>query len=74
MDGGPGDTVVACQLAEAVAAPAVPKDGSVIELERPVSYGTTFETGAPHAGAHPLDDQVALELGDSSDNEDNGAA
>ena len=74
MDGGPGDTVVACQLAKAVAAPPVPKDGSVIELDRAASDGTAFETGTPHAGTHPLDDQVAFKLGDRSDDDDNGAA
>ena len=25
-----------------------------------------FETGAPHAGAHPFDDQVALQLSDGA--------
>ncbi len=33
-----------------------------------------FETSAPHAGAHPLDDQVAFELGDGADDDDDGAA
>jgi hypothetical protein len=32
-----------------------------------------FKAGAPHAGAHPLDDQVALELGDGADDDDQGA-
>jgi hypothetical protein len=29
----------------------------------------TFEAGAPHAGADPLDDQVAFELGDGPDDD-----
>ena len=33
-----------------------------------------FEPGAPHAGAHPLDDQVAFELGDGADDDHDGAA
>lgn len=74
MDGGAGDPVAAGQLAEAVAAAAIPKDGGVIELERAASDGTSFETGAPHAGAHPLDDQVAFQLGDGSDDDHHGAA
>ena len=34
----------------------------------------SFETGAPHAGADPLDDQVAFEFGDRGDNDHDGAA
>ena len=33
-----------------------------------------FEAGALHAGAHPLDDQIAFELCDRSDDHDDGAA
>ena len=33
-----------------------------------------FEPGAPHAGADPLDDQVAFKLGDGADDDDDGAA
>jgi len=34
----------------------------------------TFEPCAPHAGAHPFDDQVAFEFGDGADDHHNGAA
>jgi hypothetical protein len=33
-----------------------------------------FETSTPHAGADSFDDQVAFELGDGSDDHDDGAA
>ena len=33
-----------------------------------------FEPGAPHAGADPLDDQVAFEFGDGADDDHDGAA
>ena len=74
MDGGTGDTVSLGQLAEALSAFAIAQDGRAIQLERLASDVPAFEPGATHTGPHPLDDQVALELGDSSDNEDNGAA
>jgi hypothetical protein len=34
----------------------------------------TVETSAPHAGAHPFNDQAALEFGDGADNHDDGPA
>ncbi len=33
-----------------------------------------FEPGSAHAGAHSLDDQVAFELGDRTDDDDDGPA
>jgi hypothetical protein len=33
-----------------------------------------FETGAPHAGAHPFDDEVALQLSDGADDNHDGPA
>jgi precorrin-3B methylase len=74
MNGGAGDTMVFRQLAQAVSAFAVPQDGSVIKLKRFAPDVAAFEAGAAHAGAYPLDDQVALELGDRSDDDDNGAS
>ena len=34
----------------------------------------TFQPGAPHAGAHPFNDQAALEFGDSADDDHDSAA
>ncbi len=33
-----------------------------------------FELGAPHSGAHPLDDEIPLQFGDGADDDDHGAA
>jgi hypothetical protein len=57
-----------------LAALTVPQDSDVVELERMAADGTAFETGAPHAGAHPLDDQVAFEFRDGSDDNHDGPA
>ena len=45
-----------------VAAAAIAEDGIAIEFKRPAPDVAAFETGAPHAGAHPLDDKVALQF------------
>ena len=74
VDGGPGDPVSLGDLAQAVAVLAIAKDGLAIEIERPAADVTAFEAGAPHAGAHPLDDQVAFEFGDGADDDHDGAA
>jgi hypothetical protein len=41
---------------------------------REVFIPLTHAPGAPHAGAYPLDDQVAFQLGDSADDDDDGPA
>ena len=74
VDGGAGDAVAFGQLAQALAAFALPQDGVVIKLERLAADMPAFEPGAPHAGADPLDNKVALEFGDGSDDDDHGAA
>ena len=74
VGGGPGDAVCSGDLAETLPALAVSDDGFAIKIERPASDGSTFEAGAPHAGAHPFDDQVTFELGDGADDHHDGAA
>ena len=64
MDGGAGDPVALGQLAQTLAALAVPQDGIAIEVQRLAADVTAFKPGAAHAGTHPLDDQVALEFRD----------
>ena len=49
-------------------------DGGVVEDQRIPADVPAFEPGPPHAGAHPLDDQVAFEFGDSADDDHNGPA
>jgi hypothetical protein len=74
MNGGAGDAVSLGDLAEAVAVLAVPNDGFTVKIERSASDVAALELGAPHAGAHSLDDQVAFEFGDGADDDDDGAA
>src|ERR1035437_4770183 len=42
----------------------------MIEIKRLPSDVPAFELGPPHAGAHPFDDQAALQLGDGADDDD----
>lgn len=74
VDGGSGDRVGLRQLSEAAVELAITDYGGTIDLQRRSAHGTSFEAGAAHAGAHPLDDQVAFELGDCSYDHDGGAA
>jgi len=74
MDGGPRDAVSPGDLAETLPAPAFSKDGITIESKRWTSDMLAIEPGAPHAGAHPLDDQAAFKFRDRTDDHDDGAA
>ena len=69
MDGGAGDAIALGQLAEALAALPVPQDGGWIELEGRPADVPAFEPGAAHAGAYPLDDQVAFQFRDGSEDD-----
>ena len=62
------------QLAETLTQLAIPQDGVSIERQWLPSDVPAFEFGAAHPGPHPLDDQVALEFGDGSDDHDNSSA
>ena len=61
-------------LARALPLAAVALDGSIVECQWLTADMLAFEAGAPHAGAHPLDDQVAFEFGDGADDHDDGPA
>ena len=69
VDGGAGCTVALRHLAQAVSAVAVPQDGGVIKLERLAPDMTAFEPSAAHPGPAPLDDEIALQLGDGADDD-----
>lgn len=58
VNGRAGGTVGAGQLAEALAALAIPADGGAIEVERRASDTLAFEPGAADGGAHSLDDRL----------------
>ena len=68
-DQGPADSVSAGDLAQAASGLPVTDDGATIYVQRPASDMPALELGAPHAGAHPLDDQVAFQLGDGADDD-----
>ena len=61
-------------LADTLAMLTVSVDGEVIQYQRISTDVLAFEPGAPHAGAHPLDDQAAFQLGDAADDHDDGSA
>src|ERR1019366_4906357 len=69
MDGGAADEVVLRQLSQAMALLAITEDGGSIEDQSLPSDMTSFELGPPHAGAHSLDDQAALQLSDGADDD-----
>ncbi len=64
VNSGAADAVGLGDLAEAVSALTIDKDSFAVQQQRFSSDLTAFEAGAPHAGAHPLDDQAAFEFGD----------
>ena len=70
MDGGARDVVTLRQLAETLALSSIPQDADAIEVEWLATNVAAFELGAAHAGAHPLDDEIALQLGDGTDDHD----
>ena len=74
VDCSSGSTVRAGDLAQALSVLAVPNDGRAVEIKGPASDMRSFQAGAPHAGAHPLDDQAAFQLGNGADDHDDGAA
>src|ERR1700751_3749895 len=61
-------------LAKALATAAIATDGLVIQRQRSASDVAPFELGAPHAGAYPLDDQVAFQFRDRADDDYDGPA
>jgi hypothetical protein len=65
---GPGD------LAQTEPALSIVADRSLVQFQRLAPDVAALELGAPHPGAHPLDDQRALQLGDGADDHDHGSA
>ena len=60
VDSCPGDTVSLGDLSQTLAELPITDDGLAIQIERLAADVATFEPGAPHAGADPLDDQIPL--------------
>jgi hypothetical protein len=61
-------------LAQALAMLAVADDRGMVQHQRIAADVLAFKAGAPHAGSDTLDDQVALQLGDSADDNHDGSA
>ena len=49
-------------------------NSSVMQHEGIAADMRSFETGAPHVGAHSLDDEAPFQLSDGADDDDDGAA
>ena len=73
-DGSTADAVELGELSEALATSAVLYEGVAVDIEWRPAEALTFEPGAAHAGAHPLDDQVAFQLGDRAHDDHHGPA
>jgi len=61
-------------LAQALPLTALAVDSLAIDGDGLPADVPAFEPGPPHAGAHPLDDQVAFKLRDRTDDDDDGPA
>jgi hypothetical protein len=63
-----------CNLAKTLSLAAVSLDGGVVQFQWIAADVTAFESGSPYAGAHSLDDEVALKLCDGADDDYDGPA
>ena len=67
MDRRSRDAIALRQLSQALTVLTIAKDGAAVEVQRLTPDVPTFEAGSAHAGADSLDDQVALQFRDRSD-------
>src|ERR1035437_367594 len=74
LHGGRRDAMTFGDLAQTLALAAVLLDSGTVQYQRLTADVLTFEPGAPHAGAHPFDDQTAFKLSDGADDHDDGTA
>src|ERR1035437_3671142 len=72
LHGGRRDTVSFGDLADALPLDTVVLDGGMVQLQRFAADVLPLQPGAPHAGAHSLDDQVAFEFRDGADDHNYG--
>src|ERR1035437_9024752 len=59
-------------LTDTLAMLTISLDGEVVQDQRISTDVLAFEPGAPHSGAHSLDDQVAFQFGDGADDDHDG--
>src|ERR1700676_2592088 len=74
LDSGGRYAMAFGDLSKALATLTVLLDSGAVEYQRPAADVLSFQTGAPHAGAHPLDDQTAFQLSDGADDDHDGTA
>src|ERR1019366_10715445 len=74
LDGRAADKIALRQLSQAVTLLAVTMGGGTIEYQSFPPDMPAFELGPPHAGAHSLDDETALQLCDRADDDDDRPA
>ena len=74
MDGGTADAMRLGDLSDGLTAVPVVEVSIAIYIQRRSADAAAFETCAPHAGADTLDDQVAFEFRERSDDHDDGTA
>ena len=72
--GGRRNAVSFGDLSDALATLTILLDGGAVQYQRSSADSLAVEPGAPHAGAHPLDDQRAFQLSDGTDDDDDGPA
>jgi hypothetical protein len=60
-------------LAETLTSVAIVEDSNAIDVEWSTADMSSFQAGATHACAHPFDDEIPLQLGDGTDDDDNGS-
>jgi hypothetical protein len=72
LHGGSGNTMSFGDLAQALATLTVLLDGEIVQYQG--ISADVFEAGAPHAGGHSLDDQVAFKFGDGADDDNDSPA
>src|SRR5664280_2820987 len=67
LNGSCRDAVALGDLPQALSLAAVSLDGGMVQLQWIAADVPAFEAGAPHAGADPLDDQIAFQFGHRAD-------
>ena len=63
-----------CDLSDSLALAAISLDSGVVQYQRMAADVLTFNPCAPHAGAHPFDDQATFEFRDGPDDDYDGPA
>ena len=74
LDSGRRNAMPFCDLPDALATLTVLSDRKVVQYQWSSADALAFQACAPHAGAHPFDDQVAFQLGDGADDDHDGPA